>query len=225
MARHFHRAAGIYTMEGRKPRHPDTRMTREEESDLISRVLAGERQAYAGLVRTHHQEVLRLCRSLLGNQARAEDAAQESFLRAYKSLRGYEGRASFLTWLSRIASNLCLEMLRKEHRRREDSWDALVEERGEAACGLLREPEEAGQALERRDIVGRLLGELSPENRLVLTLRELNGYTYEEIARTMECTLDSVKARLRRARLDIIERLRIIDGCRVKTEEGTHGTR
>jgi RNA polymerase sigma-70 factor (ECF subfamily) len=200
-------------------------MTKEDERAIIERVLSGDSQAYAVLVREHHRDVLRLCLSLLGDPAKAEDAAQLAFIRAYKGLAAFAGKAAFRTWLTRIVSNTCLEMLRSERRRREDSWDALVEEEGEAAYRLLREPRSAGQELEWRDIVGRLLSGLSPESRLALTLRELNGCTYEEISLAMDCTLDSVKARLRRARLDIIDRLRIIEGCGKDAAGGSHGTR
>ena len=179
---------------------------------LIKRVLEGDRHAYAGLVREHHQEILRLCVSLVGDTARAEDVAQESFLRAYKALADFAGKSSFLTWISRIASNLCLEILRKEKRRREDSWDALVERLGEKAYNLVHESDAFGRGIERRDFIRRLLSELSPESRLALTLRELQGFSYKEISDAMGCSLDSVKARLRRARIDIIERLNVIDG-------------
>lgn len=180
---------------------------------LIRRILSGERQAYSGLVRNHHQEVLRLCRSLFIDSAKAEDAAQETFLRAYKALPNFKGTASFLTWISRIASNLCLELLRKEGRRREDSWDAMAEKMGEKAYALLCEPADAGRAIERREIVENILSVLSPDHRLVLTLRELQGFSYDEISEIMGCTVDSVKARLRRARANIIEGLDAIDRC------------
>jgi len=127
-------------------------------------------------------------------------------------LADFAGKSSFLTWISRIASNLCLEILRKEKRSREDSWDALVEKLGEKAYNLVHESDAFGRGLERRDIVRRLLSELTPESRLALTLRELQGFSYLEISDAMGCSLDSVKARLRRARIDIIERLKIIDG-------------
>ena len=200
-------------------------MTKEDEQVLVARVKAGDGRAYAGLVRNHHQDILRLCRSLLGDPARAEDAAQEAFLRAFKALHSFAGQSSFRTWLTRIASNICLELLRKERRRHEESWDAIVEEKGEAAYRLLCEPGAAEDDLERRDIVNRMLSGLSDESRLALTLRDLSGYTYEEIAEAMDCTLDSVKARLRRARLAIIERLRAIEGRRADVAGESYGTR
>lgn len=218
-ARHFCFPGGIYNVEGlavpgSAGLQLGRQMTREDDLRLISRILSGERQAYAGLVREHQQEILKLCRSLMDDPAKAEDAAQEAFLRAYKALGDFKGKSSFLTWISRIASNLCLEHLRKEGRRREDSWDALLERTGEKAYALLHEPATVEHALERREVVDSVLSGLSPEYRLALTLRELQGCSYEEISEVMGCTLDSVKARLRRARTQIIERLDAIGRCK-----------
>lgn len=128
---------------------------------------------------------------MLGGGADAEDAAQESFIKAYRSLAGYQGQASFSTWIYRIASNKCLDVLRKRGRERAEPLEA---------AGELAEPVED---LESREQAAALLSELSPEYRLALTLRELQGFTYEEIAETMNCSLDSVKARLRRARAEL----------------------
>jgi len=80
---------------------------------------------------------------------------------------------------------------------------------------LLHEPQDAAHAIERREVVESVLSVLSPEHRLALTLRELQGFSYDEISEAMGCTVDSVKARLRRARAKIIEQLGAIDECRV----------
>jgi RNA polymerase sigma-70 factor (ECF subfamily) len=187
-------------------------MTREEERALIERIVSGETQAFELLVREHHRRILGLCLSLVRDTALAEDAAQESFLRAYNALGDFENRSSFSTWLSRIAANLCLELLRREGRRREESLDALTENFGDAAPALPREPQNAARDLENRDMAQRLLARLAPESRLAVTLCEVQGFSYEEIAEVMDCTLDSVKARLRRARLEMIAEMRRLEG-------------
>ncbi|MCH7477084.1 MAG: sigma-70 family RNA polymerase sigma factor [SAR324 cluster bacterium] len=179
-----------------------------EESEWIEQVLSGRREAFANLVRKHHAKVLRLCRSLLSDPVQAEDAAQEVFIKAYRSLERFHGDASFSTWIYRIASNHCMDFLRKKTRERTESWDALLEREGERIHKFLCEPDRTDQALERAELLDALLSDLSPEYRFALTLRELQGLTYEEIAETMECSVDSVKARLRRARKQISDRLR-----------------
>lgn len=182
-----------------------------DEAGLVADAAAGDREAFAELVRRHHPRLIGLCRSLLGDAEMAEDAAQEVFLKAWKGLSGFRGGSQFYTWLHRIGVRHCLDMLRAEGRRKSRSWDSLLEEEGERAQALLAQPDSAA-TLEASDLVAKLLSGLSPEYRMVLTLRELDGLSYEEIADAMECSLDSVKARLRRARQDVLERMRRLMG-------------
>ncbi|MCX5789053.1 MAG: sigma-70 family RNA polymerase sigma factor [Elusimicrobia bacterium] len=165
-----------------------------EELDLIRAAQAGRRSAFEALVRRHHVRIIQLCGSLLGNQAEAEDAAQEVFLKAYVSLTRFEGDAAFGTWLHRIAVNHCLDLLRKRARRKTDSLDELVEREG--------------RAIEAADLAARLLATLPEEQRVAITLRETQGLNYEEIAKVMDCTVDSVKGRLKRARETLEKSLR-----------------
>ena len=90
------------------------------DQELIAGVLAGEQDGYAELVRRHHARVMGVCLSMLGDAASAEDAAQDCFLKAYRSLADFQGQAAFGTWLYRIAANRCLDLLRRRARRRRD---------------------------------------------------------------------------------------------------------
>jgi len=183
------------------------------DDELISQVLSGDSEAYADLVRRHHPAIFGLCAGLLRDRSQAEDAAQEIFLKAYRSLSKFRGASSFATWLYRIASNHCLDMLRRRERAATESWDALLEAEGERIERLLSAPVNEERSLEDADLVRRVLDCLPPEYRLILTLRELQGLTYQEIAAAMGCSLDSVKARLRRAREDFEGRLRHFSGA------------
>lgn len=174
------------------------------DAELARRAAAGDGDAFAELVRRHAPRVRALCAATLGGPGEAEDAAQETFLKAHRSLARYSGAASFGTWLHRIAVNHCLDLLRAAGRRRSDSLEALLEADSVALGRALSEPSSA-QALEDRDTVFRLLSRLPPEQRLALTLREADGMTYEEIAAAMSCSLDSVKARIKRARAELLE--------------------
>ena len=151
-------------------------------------------------MRRHHAPIEGLCASLLGDPVRAEDAAQEVFLKAYRSLPGFRLDSTFSTWLYRIASNHCLDLLRRRGREKSESLDALGEKDGEPSDAGLPSVEGEERAVEDRDLVERLLSSLPPDYRLILTLREVQGLSYHEIAEAMDCSLDSVKARLRRAR-------------------------
>lgn len=179
-----------------------------EELDLIRAAQAGRRSAFEALVRRHHVRIIQLCGSLLGNQAEAEDAAQEVFLKAYVSLTRFEGDAAFGTWLHRIAVNHCLDLLRKRARRKTDSLDELVEREGGRLDRLFSGPADPARAIEAADLAARLLATLPEEQRVAITLRETQGLNYEEIAKVMDCTVDSVKGRLKRARETLEKSLR-----------------
>jgi RNA polymerase sigma-70 factor (ECF subfamily) len=171
------------------------------DRDLIERVLGGRQEAYAELVRRHHPRVFGLCVSMLGDRAQAEDAAQDVFLKAYRRLADFRGDAALSTWLYRVAANRCLDLLRRTTRRREESWEAFVEREGDGMKRLLAEPTaEAPLVSEDADLVRRVLARLPDEYRLILTLREVEGLDYRELTEALDCSMDSVKAKLRRAR-------------------------
>lgn len=178
-----------------------------DDNELISRVRAGDSEAYAPLVRRYQADIVRFCWSMLGNTSESEDAAQDVFVKAYHSIKKFRGDASFLTWLYRIASNHCLDLLRSRSRRKTESWDALVEEKGEQIEALITIPDESLN-IENQDLARRVLATLPDDYRNVLILREMQELSYEEIARVLNCSLDSVKARLSRARQDFAEKLR-----------------
>ncbi|TBR16969.1 sigma-70 family RNA polymerase sigma factor [bacterium] len=187
-------------------------MSGPSDSELVSAAQEGDRDAFADLVRLHHPNVYGLCLGMLGDPAAADDAAQEAFLSAWKALKSFKGDSAFGTWLHRIAANKCLDALRRSARRGEDSLDAILEgggSRSESVQAGGRGPEEAAAAA---DLSAKVMGSLSDEYRLVLTLREVQGLSYEEIMTVMDCSLDSVKARLRRAREAALERLRHFSG-------------
>lgn len=175
------------------------------EAELVRAARAGDRDAFADLVRAHHARVLGLCLGMLGDPAAADDAAQEAFLSAWKSLASFKGDSAFGTWVHRIAANKCLDSRRRMGRRAEDSLEAILEGGGEPGPSVGAGPERAAEAA---DLAARVLGSLSGEYRLILTLREVQGLSYEEIMAVMDCSLDSVKARLRRAREAALESLR-----------------
>ncbi len=145
--------------------------------------------------------------SFLSDESLAEDAAQESFLKAYCSLHTFRGDSAFSTWLYRITVNHCKDLLRKRAREKTQSWEAMMEEYGEPIQRLWmqEDPKSAGFQAE---FVERLLSELPPDYRVILTLREMQGLSYEEMAGTLECTVELVKSRLRRAREALQKKLR-----------------
>ncbi len=159
-------------------------------------------------MRAYQGKVLGLCTSLLRNTAQAEDAAQEIFIKAYQSLRSFRGDSSFSTWLYRIAANHCKDLLRKRSREKTESLDTLVEESNE---GLRKSVEPSFDPRDRvvaSDLIERVFSTLSLDERLILTLREVQGLSYGEISATLGCSLDTMKSRLRRARKTFQEKVR-----------------
>ena len=166
-------------------------------------MLAGDRDRYAELVRKYEVRVRAHCFLMLSNAAEAEDAAQEVFIKAYQSLTSFHAKAAFSTWVYRITANHCLDVLRKRQRRKTESWDALREKDGEKAEALLASDPDPEFPNETAEILARLLSGLPEKSREILVLRELQSLTYEEIAKVLNCTLDAVKSRLKRARQEL----------------------
>ena len=152
--------------------------------------------------------VMGLCLSMLADKSAADDAAQETFLKAYQALDDYKASASFSTWLYKIASTRCLDIIRGRKRRKEESLDGLMEQEAGKISRLLTQSKERNLLPEDIDLIDRVLGCLPADYRLILTLREAQGLTYKEIMKVMDCSLDSVKARLRRARKLLQEKTR-----------------
>jgi RNA polymerase sigma-70 factor (ECF subfamily) len=179
------------------------------DNELIERVLAGNQDDYAELIRRHHARVFGLCVSMLGPSA-AEDAAQEVFLKAYARLKDFRRDSSFSTWLYRVASNHCLDVLRRETRRRSESLEELTEREAPTLQRLLADPRDAVRSLEDAELVRAVLDRLPEDYRLILTLREMEGLEYKELMTALDCSMDSVKAKLQRARKQFRETLRHI---------------
>ena len=176
----------------------------DEDQQVVQRVRAGDTEAYALLVRKHQARIRGYCIWTLGNAAEADDAAQEVFIKVYRGLGSFRGGAAFSTWIHRIAVNHCRDLLRKRSREKTESWDALREREGEAAEARVAQDPTAGQRRQLQEALGRL-----PEQyKTVLILREAEGMSYQELAEFLGCSLDAVKARLRRARSELVQAAR-----------------
>ncbi|NLK52307.1 MAG: sigma-70 family RNA polymerase sigma factor [Syntrophomonadaceae bacterium] len=172
--------------------------------ELVKKAQHNDLGAFEQLVHIYKDRIFGLCLQLTRNQADAQDLAQETFIRAYTNLGSFRFEADFGTWLHRIAINQGINFQRKQKRDNLISLDAPIQtDEGEITRDLAatgEDPEELFEQRELQNSVHQALDKLSPEHRMVLVLREFQGYSYEEISTLMDCSLGTVKSRINRAR-------------------------
>lgn len=167
----------------------------EEETEWVAAALGGDQAAFARLVERYTGAVYNLCYRMLANQQDAEDAAQEIFVRAYTRLSSFDRARRFSTWLLSIASNYCIDRLR----RRRFAWLTLDDVAFWLPSGD-RGPEGSALQRERDDVVQRALQQLPEQYRLVTLLRYWYDMSYDEIAEQTGLSESALKTRLHRAR-------------------------
>src|SRR5215207_1771882 len=173
--------------------------------EWVSAAIAGDQDAFAELVYTYQDSVYNLCYRMLSDRTEAEDAAQETFLRAYLNLQRYDPARSFKTWVLSIASNHCIDRLR----RRRMVWLSIDEPLPPniTLASDEPEPEEASLFKERSEAMQKLLDTLSPDYRAAVVLRYWYDYSYTEIADILDTTESAIKSRLFRARQMLAEKI------------------
>jgi RNA polymerase sigma-70 factor, ECF subfamily len=173
----------------------------ELESVWLNRALKGDPEAFSHLIETYQTPVYNLCYRMLGDPDEAEDAAQESFLRAYKGIRRYDESRPFSTWLLSIAAHYCIDIVRKRHYK-VLSYDELPQfDPPDSAPG----PESALILGESQRRVQALLARLAPQDRAAVVMRYWYDLSYEEIGEALSMTVSAVKSRLHRARKELAE--------------------
>jgi RNA polymerase sigma-70 factor (ECF subfamily) len=175
--------------------------TVEHEATWLEQALQGDAQAFTCLVETYQRPVYNLCYRMLGNAEDAEDAAQETFLRAYKSMRRYDRSRPFSTWLLSIAAHHCIDQLRRRRFQVVSVEDLPVPDIPDPAPGLEKT---LGRKEEQRRIRA-LLETLEPLDRAAVVMYYWYDYSYDEIAQALSLTLSAVKSRLHRARRAMAE--------------------
>jgi RNA polymerase sigma-70 factor, ECF subfamily len=181
----------------------------------VAASIEGDQDAFAELVYTFQDAVYNLCYRLLGERTEAEDAAQEAFLKAYSNLRRYDPERPFKTWVLTIASNHCIDRLRK----RRHIW-LSIDDNVPATLSLSSDdpqPEQAALSNEHSRQIQAMLNELEPDYRAAIVLRYWYDYSYTEIAEILETTESAIKSRLYRARQTLAEKL---DNSQFSTSSG-----
>ncbi|MDH5766695.1 MAG: RNA polymerase sigma factor RpoE, partial [Gammaproteobacteria bacterium] len=184
---------------------------REVDQALVERVQQGDKRAFDMLVLKYQHRVMKLISRLVRNADDVQDVAQESFIKAYRALKNFRGDSAFYTWLYRIAINTAKNHLVASGRRATDSAvDAQDAEQYESG-DWLREyatPEKEMMAAEISDVINRSISKLPDDLKEAITLREMEGLSYEDIAAVMDCPIGTVRSRIFRAREAIDSQLK-----------------
>ena len=181
------------------------------DESLVARSQKGDIDAFEELVCLYERKIYTVAYRIMGNHEDANDLAQEAFLRAFQSIGNFRGEAAFLTWMCRIVTNLCRDELRKKYRMQIESLDEeIILGEGEVKKQVASSepgPAELYEKKELQEKIQELVNTLSPEFRLALVLRDIQGFTYEEIAEQQQCSLGTVKSRINRARKYLKDKL------------------
>jgi len=169
------------------------------DAAVLRQAIQGDEEAFTRIVETYQRPVFNLCYRMLGQAQEAEDAAQETFWRAYQHLRRYDQQRPFATWLLSIAAHYCIDQQRK----RRLPTLALELMPDEDAPDPAPNPERVFAQLEEKGQLQSLLARLGPQDRAAIILRYWYEFSEEEIAKTLQLTVSAVKSRLHRARKEL----------------------
>lgn len=181
-------------------------MTDLQEQNWVSAAKNGDQEAFSQLVLRYEKKVYALALRMCRNPEDAEEAAQEAFLSAWQGLPFFRGDSSFSTWLYRLTSNACVDLLRRENRHSAAAGPSLDDE--ELPLDIpdsAPTPEAATEQAELREMIEEGLQSLTPEYREVLVLREIHQLSYDEIADALSLDLGTVKSRISRGRRQLRE--------------------
>lgn len=185
---------------------------READQLLVQRIQSGDQQAFGLLVTKYQRKLMRLVMRLVRDPAEAEDVTQEAFIKAYRALPNFRGESAFYTWLYRIGVNAAKNWL-MANARRAPTATAVGSEDAESYQGseLLQDADTPERILMSRQIgdkVNAAMDRLPEDLRTAISLREIDGLSYEEIANAMNCPIGTVRSRIFRARDAIAEELK-----------------
>lgn len=181
------------------------------EEELIQRSQDGDIDAFEELVARNETKVYAIAYRFMGNADDASDLAQDAFLKAFKSIKSFRKEASFSTWMAKIVSNVCRDELRKIKRRPTSYLDEEVFlEEGTVSKQIKDTNPTPEQIIEKKEMslfLQNLLSQMNPEYRMVIILRDIQGYSYGEIAEITETSIGTVKSRINRARKALKEKI------------------
>ncbi|NLM12933.1 MAG: sigma-70 family RNA polymerase sigma factor [Epulopiscium sp.] len=182
-----------------------------DEIRLVSSAKKGNIAAFEQLIKAHETKIYNIAYRMFHNEEDAKDISQEIFIKVFENIEKFKGNSSFSTWLYRIATNTCIDELRRRKGKETYSIDEEIETN---EGSMKREysdikpgPEEVAINKEVRHQIQNAMNHLSEEHKTALILRDLQGFEYGEISKILDCSLGTVKSRISRARRQLIELL------------------
>lgn len=181
------------------------------ERQLIEKSQQGDIESFELLIKEYQKLAFNIAYRMLGNTEDAADATQDAMIKVYKSINSFKGNSSFSTWLYRIVTNTCLDELRKRKKDKTLSYDRGIEtEEGT----LEREipdtrniPEEVAERKEQLQDLVEAINRLPEQHKTVIVLRDIKGFSYEQIAEILDCSQGTIKSRISRARMALKENM------------------
>ena len=187
--------------------------TATSDEQIVERALSGDAEAFGELVRRWERRIFALSFGMLGREEDARDATQETFIAAFRNLRGFRGEAKVSSWLHRIAVNQCITRQRRAKVRNETALDDEAEKNSAAfAIPADVSPARVAEYLERSNAVRRAVSALPHELRQVVVMKEFEDLTFQEIANVLALPLSTIKSRLYTALRQLGMRLQKFDG-------------
>jgi RNA polymerase sigma-70 factor (ECF subfamily) len=188
------------------------RLMNDIEKLLIKKSKSGDVEAFEQLIFDYQKKAYNIALRIMGNQEDAKDMCQEAFIRIFKSIEGFKEQSSFSTWMYRIVTNVCLDEIRRKKKNDTVSLDNTFEtQNGEVHFETASDedtPEEAFIRTEKRRIILKEINSLSEEYKTAIVLRDIQGFSYEEIANILCCSIGTVKSRINRGRNILKNRLK-----------------
>ena len=176
----------------------------ENEGQLIAKAKTGDIEAFEQLIEGYQKKVFNIALKTIGNYDDASELAQEALIRVFKSIKTFKEESSFSTWIYRITTNVCLDELRKRKNRKVISIDENINHEDNEIKVQIEDdkptPDIAAEKNELKRVVNSAIQCLSDEHRTMIVLRDIEGFSYEEIARFAKCPEGTVKSRINRAR-------------------------
>ena len=166
---------------------------------LLRRACKGDVQAFVELLQSHESRIYAIALRMMGNREDAQDCAQEAMVRIYRAMGSFKGQSALATWIYRITMNTCLDELRRRKARKVTSLDSLVDN-GWSPTDTGDTPEEHGLRVEKQNALNQAIQSLPDDMRAAIILRDVKGYSYDEIASILDANVGTIKSRISRGR-------------------------